>query len=262
MKRFLFILKRIVQLLLIIAVIVGFVFTVGAAVNKNKTFVCSAIQVNVEYPPFMQLVNEKDIEDKITYLSGRSIVGKPLSAIDFNTLEKELERIPYVKNAEIYTTQNHNVYVDIVQRKPILRVINNDGVSYYLSEEQTKMPLPNTFTTNVPLAIGYVETHEDLEGDSIVLKQLFDLVNYVQKDTMLSALIDQIYVTETGSFELIPKFNYHTILFGKVDDKMDERFQNLKTFYKNVLIHKGWTDYKTINIQLPNQIIGVKRDTV
>ena len=65
MKRFLFILKRVVQLLLIIAVIVGFVFTVGAAVNKNKTFVCSAIQVNVEYPPFMQLVNEKDIEDKI-----------------------------------------------------------------------------------------------------------------------------------------------------------------------------------------------------
>jgi len=262
MKRFLFIVKRIMQLLFILAVVSGFILSLTAAVQKGDKYVCSAVQVNIDYPPFMQLIDEQEVIDKVNYLSGRDIVGKPLSNIDFGTLEKEIERIPYVKNAELYVTQNHTMHVDITQRKPILRVINNDGVSYYLSEEQVKMPLPNTFTTNVPLVIGYVETHTDIDGDSIVLRQLFDLVNYLHTDTMMNALVDQIYVRENGDFELIPKFNYHTICFGKVDEKMAVRFNNLKHFYKDILLYKGWEGYKTIDIRLANQIVAVKKDTI
>lgn len=262
MKRFLFIMKRIFQLLFILAVIVSFCVAVTAAVNKQKQIVCSAVHVEVFYKPFMQLIDEQEVEDQIVHLSGRSIVGKRLSRIDFNTLEHSLEKNPYIKNAEVYYDQNNTVHAEITQRAPLLRVINNDGVSYYLSEEQIKMPLHPTFTTNVPLAVGYVQTYEDKVGDSIVEQQLFELAQYITKDSTLKSLIDHIFVNEDGSFELVPKMNYHTIYFGKVDDKTREKFENLKTFYRDVLTKQGWNKYLRINISIANQISAERNPAI
>lgn len=248
------------QLLFVLAVVACFCVAVTAAVNKQNFVVCSAVHTEVQHSPFMQLIDEQEVEDEITHLSGRSIIGKRLSAIDFSTLEKSLEKNPYIKNAEIYYDQKHAVHAKIVQRTPLLRVINNDGVSFYLSEEQVKMPLHNTFTTKVPLAIGFVQTYDDVEGDSIVGKQLFELTQYITKDSALCSLIDHIYVNEDGSFDLVPKMCCHTVHFGKVDEKMKARFENLKTFYRDVMAQKGWGKYSRLNISIANQVSATIAD--
>lgn len=253
------VLKRIFQILFILAVVVSFCVAIVAAVHKQKQIVCSAVQVKVSHEPFMQLLDEREVEGEIIRLSGRELVEKQLSRIDFRTLEHSLEKNPYVKNAELYYDQQHSVRVDITQRQPLMRVINNDGVSYYLSEERVKMPLHHTFTTNVPLAVGFVQTYNDAANDSIVEQQLFELAQYITKDSLLKSLVDHIFVNEDRGYELIPKVHHHTIYFGKWDETTDMKFNNLKAFYRDVLMKQGWDKYSRINISIPNQVSAVKR---
>jgi len=261
MKKFWNILKKVLLILSGLAVVVLFVFVLTSSVQHQNQLVCNAIQVNIDYEKGVSFLMDSDVKQKMDYLSGGSLVGKVLSSVDFRTLEKELEKNPFVEKAEIYTDQEQVVHINVIQKYPILRVINNDGVGYYISDKGEKIPLSDKFTAHVPIALGVVETHEDLYGDSIVLTQLFELTEYIRKDTLLNALVDQIYVHENGEFDIQPKFGYHTIVFGKVDEMMGDKFDRLKLFYQKVLAKFGWEKYQTVNLKFKNQVVCEKRDS-
>jgi cell division protein FtsQ len=261
MKRFWNILKKVLLILSGVAVVVLFMFVLTSSVQHQNQLVCNAVQVNIDYEKGISFLMDSDVKQKLDYLSGGALVGKVLSTVDFRTLEKEMEKNPFVESAEIYTDQQQVVHVNVVQKYPILRVINNDGVGYYISDKGKKIPMSDKFTAHVPVALGVVETHEDLYGDSIVLNQLFELTNFVRKDTLLNALVDQIYVHENGEFDIQPKFGYHTIVFGKVDEMMADKFDRLKIFYKEALTKFGWEKYNKVNLKFKNQVVCEKRES-
>jgi cell division protein FtsQ len=258
-KRFLNIVKKVLQILFVVGVVVAFIITIVAAVNKQKTYVCSSIHIDVDYPEDLQLIEEDEILYELQHLTRGKLIGKPLALIDFRTLENVIEKNPYVANAEVFYDQSHVLHVTIQQRRPFLRVINNDDVSYYLSEDRYKMPLHDKFTTDVPLAFGYIDAQRISSKDSVVKAQLFDLVLCLEKDSFLSSMIDHVYVHESGDFELFPRIGGSPVWFGKVDEHINRRFENLKEFYKAVMMRKGWNAYKQINIESALQVVAVKR---
>ncbi|MCW3128437.1 MAG: hypothetical protein JWO03_4095, partial [Bacteroidetes bacterium] len=140
-------------------------------------------------------------------------------------------------------------------KQPLIRIINNDGVGYYLSDKADKIPLCGKFTAHVPVAIGVVETREDLYGDSIILSEIYGMAKYMQQDSLMGAMIDHIYVLESGDLELYTKFGYHTIKFGRAGDGMVEKFEKLKTFYREGLTKVGWDKYSVINLKYKDQIV-------
>ena len=105
-----------------------------------------------------------------------------------------------------------------------------------------------------------METHEDTYGDSIVLLQLFQWAQYLQRDTLIGSLIDHCYVQESGELELFTKFGYHSIEFGRADAEMGEKFEKLKTFYREGMTRVGWEKYSSINLKYKGQVVCVKRD--
>ncbi len=262
MKRFLHILKRVLQILFVVAVVVSFAVTLVATVNKEKSYVCSSVQIDIDFEDDKQLIEDKEVMEELLHLSGGKIVGKPLQSIDYRTLEKVLERNPYIANAELFYDQKQSLHVDIKQRTPFLRVINTNDVSYYLSEDRYKMPLHGKFTTDVFLAYGYLDNGRVAADDSIVKSQLFDLVLCLASDTLLSAFIDHVYVHESGDFELIPKTGSHTVWFGKSNEFMKVRIKNLTEFYKKVMVKRGWNKYRQLNIESANQVVALKKTEI
>ena len=176
-------------------------------------------------------------------------------------LEKTVRKNPFVGDAEIFVDQQQDVVVDIVQKRPILRVINNDGVSYYISEKNERIPLSDNFTSHVAIALGNVATHKDTKRDSAVQAALYKLILFVRKDEFLNALVDQVYVLENGDMEVIPKIGGQTIRFGAVDENLAEKFERLKIFYNEGLRKVGWDKYKTIDLRYKDQVVCEKRDT-
>jgi cell division protein FtsQ len=255
MKRFWNIFKKVMLVLSATAFAVLFVFTLTSAVRQQKNLVCSSVQVKIDYESGVSFLTVEEITAKINSLSDGTVVGKPLSQLDLRAIEYGLLKNPFVDKAKVYIDHARIVHADITQKQPLIRIINNDGVGYYLSDKADKIPLSGKFTAHVPVAIGVVETREDLYGDSIVLSQIYDLAKYMQQDTLIGSLIDHIYVLESGELELYTKFGYHTIAFGRADASMREKFDKLKVFYREGLTKVGWDKYSVINLKYKGQVV-------
>ena len=238
-----------------------FVIVLSSAIKKQNQLVCNSIQVKIDSDSGVGFLSDNEIKDKINYLNGGSTIGKRLPELDLRKLEAEIKKNPFVKDAEIYMDQSQNMTVEVFQKRPIVRVINNDGVSYYIGENNDKIPLNDNFTPYVAIALGNVETHKDSKRDSTIQAALYKMVQYIRKDEFLEAFVDQLYVKENGEMEIIPKVGGHIIRFGPVDDSMAEKFGRLKVFYTEGLRKMGWTKYKTIDLRYKDQLVCEKRDS-
>lgn len=262
MKKFWRILKKIVTIAFTLSCAALFILVLTSAVKKQEELTCKNLKVKIDYESGLAFINETEIAERINFLSGESIIGRPLSKIDFHTLEKEIEKNPYVCDAEIFVDGQQNIIIDIIQKRPILRVINSDEQSYYISEKNDHMPLNDNFTVHVPVALGYVAMHNNASRDSAVQDALYNMTTFVGHDVFLHALIDQVYVNENAEFDLIPKTGNHTIHFGNAMENMDDKFKRLKIFYHDGLTKTGWYKYSSINLKFDGQVVCEKRDSI
>src|SRR6185436_6573340 len=135
-------------------------------------------------------VSDEDVEQLIRDNNYEAMIKKPIETLDYSRLEKILENNPYTRKAEIFVNTLGEVQVNVTQRNPILRVINSNGVSFYLDDFGNKIPVSNRFTARVPVATGNIfdsGISEDLT-DSTTTKKLFHLASYISSDSTLNAL--------------------------------------------------------------------------
>lgn len=261
MKRFWYILRKVLTITAALSCAVLFVLVLTSAIQKKAQLKCNQLIVHIDYDSGMSFLKEQEVTERLNYLSGKSLPGRILSSIDFKTLERELEENPFVEHAVIFVDGERNIIADITQKRPILRILNSDGVSYYMGEKGEHIPLSDNFTPHVAIATGLVENHQNAERDSTVLANLYQLVLALREDDFLNALVDQVVVKEDGSLDFIPKISGHVIHFGPVDESMNEKFTRLKIFYNEGMRKVGWNKYKAIDLRFNNQVVCERRDT-
>ena len=268
MKRFLYILKITSWVLLVAAagVLVGFV----EAEHYKRT--CSKVSVDIDYGSADALFTKKDIDSLIVKTAG-NLKGKPLGYINTHRLESVIGKQPYVARVAVFETSKGELVVNIRQREPLLRVINNQFESFYLDQTGILLPVKLGFSARVPVANGHIRDSfikkpsyrvnimalsDSIYYDSL-LTNLYRLSVFISHDPFLKAQIDQIYVTETQEFELVPKVGNHIILLGTAEN-LDEKFAKLLAFYKYGLNKIGWNKYNVINIKYRNQVVCSKTE--
>ena len=85
-------------------------------------------------------------------------------------------------------------------------------------------------------------------------KDLFDVLDYINKDEFLKAQIAEIEVNKKGELTMYPQITKQPILFGSCEKHVD-KFKNLRVFYDKILPAKGWNDYESVNLKYQGQII-------
>lgn len=189
-----------------------------------------------------------------------TLMGKPV--VDFNVgqLEEQLEMNPFVKSAEVFIDIQGNLQVEVIQRRPIIRIMRGDGSGFYIDEEGIKVPLSNTYTAHVPIATGNIYEKLKTDSDSLyskVGKDLYAVAAYLDKNPFWKAMVDQIEVNEKSEMVFVPKIADHLVVLGDAS-RLDEKFTRLKIFYKKGLNKVGWDKYKVINIKYTGQIVCEK----
>lgn len=262
MKKFWRILKKVTTIAAVLSCVALFLVVLTSAVKTQHRLTCKKLNVHIDYDSGLAFLSESDIKQRVHYLSGDSIIGKTISTIDFKTIEKDISKNPFVARAEVFVNQQQEITIDIIQKRPILRILNNDGVGYYISENNERIPLCNKFTPRVAVAVGNVQLYQNPQRDSAVQNALYKLTLQIQQDTFLNALVDQIYVNENGEMDLLPKIEGHFIRFGDVDANTESKFNRLKIFYKEGLSKVGWDKYKSIDLRFNHQVVCEKNDTI
>jgi cell division protein FtsQ len=205
-------------------------------------------------------IKEKDIKEIVKRAFEADLSMAKVGQVDVKRVEAILEKDPFIENAESFIDASSNLNIKITQREPILRVIDNNGLNYYLDKLGTRMPLSKYFSVRVPIVTGAVPPHVNdfLERKKYGLKDVFLLVQRLNADPFFAPMIQQIIVDASGEFTLIPILGDQKIRIGTLDN-LDEKLERLKTFYKEAMPYEGWKTYRTISVKYKNQIVCKKK---
>jgi cell division protein FtsQ len=242
-------------------------------VNKvQDSLLCKKIDVTVNQEGDLYFLDKIDVEQLIKD-RGNPIIGQPKSLINVPEIEKSLNSHADIANAEVYMTIDGDLKVEVNQRKPVVRLINLDGDSYYIDDKGKLMPLSDNYTAKVlivngfilePFASRYKYSIEDIGKDSLLnatsmLGQIYAMANYINANEFWKSQVQQIYINKDKDMEIVPMVGDQKIIFGDTT-AMDEKFKKLLTFYQQGLNTTGWWDkYSTINLKFKNQIVCTKK---
>jgi cell division protein FtsQ len=262
--------KKTFKIILWIIIIAG-IIVVGGFINiEKKKTICKKFEVNINYDDSYPLITVDDIKDKV-YKLYDSVVGKRLVDIDIEKIESIVNQVKYVAKGDVYTTLRGNLEINIIQRKPIVRIINRKNQSFYIDQTGVLFPLGKEYSARVIIANGNIKeslndttklySFEEFSELNIInpstLQKIYLLATYIARDDFLKAQIEQIYVNKNSEFELTPKVGRHVIIFGDIDN-MEKKFNKLFVFYKEGLNKTGWDKYKVINLKYDNQVVCSK----
>ena len=195
-------------------------------------------------------VDKKEITS-ILQKNGINPIGKSQNEICIKNLEEILNQHALIDQAECYWTPSGQLFIEISQRIPLLRVMCNKQQDYYIDNKGAIMPSGIRCVAHRPIVSGTVEK-------SFAMNDLYNFGVFLQDNPFWNAQIEQINVLPGKYVELIPRVGNHVIYLGKLDN-YENKLKRLKSFYLKGLNEIGWNKYSRINIELDNQIICTRR---
>ncbi len=208
-----------------------------------------------------QLISEKEIKQILQLAAGKTITKANIKTLNLRKLEAKLNKDKRIQRADLYFDSKNRLHAHIIQKKPIMRVIEEAGGEYYLDDNGKQVPVTRGSAVRVPLVTGIRDTFSLANSKSdrpSKLKQVFDIMKYVAKDPFLTALIEQAHVEHDsiGDIVLIPKLGREKLIFGDASD-IEAKFDNLKIFYRDGMPKLGWSRYKSLNLKYSQQVRGM-----
>ena len=258
--------KKILYIILWSVVVAGVIFALAFTGRHHNETVCNEFNVVILNPGPNALTDAGALRSSVIAAID-SLEGKTLAEIEPYDIHRILRSNPYIKDVDVQTSISGKVSAEVELRKAIIRIMGNDGKSYYIDEDAWLMPVNTGFSARVPVMNGYVPegiSIEKNEGTSIYLLdgrdrigRIYDLAMFIHNDAFLRRLISQIWISRDGELEMTPIIGEYTIKFGGFDD-MEKKFENLSVFYREGASKAGWIDYRSIDLRYENQVICSK----
>ncbi len=248
-----------------------FIFSIGFSKSSQSEMKCKDVIINIDDESGNYFVEIEDIKELLDN-KGKSFIGLEVNNINISLLENLISNNPYVENAEVYSTIDGTLCISIKQRIPVVRIISAVEDQYYIDMQGRFMPLSDKYTARVAVASGNIFTaFGDLSipvieqtCDSMGIKKpmvcdVYNIAMRLKQDEFWDSQLEQIYINSNGEVELIPRVGNHKILIGNAEN-LDEKLENLMTFYKQGLNNLGWDKYSLINMKYKGQVVCTLRN--
>ena len=238
---------------------------------KYKNRQCNDIEVIIREKADDSFIDDSEVK-RIIYNAIPEIQGYKMEDVDLPTLDSALREQPFIHSVDIYKTIGGILRIDVHQRKPVLRVINKNGASYYIDAEGTIFPVSERKVSNVIVASGEIENSYNFAKSNTykvdatakgkdVITDLFYLALLIDGDEFWSDLLQQIYVTgnqkEGYEYEFVPMVGKQILTIGSIDE-YDRKMYYLKSFYINGIKKTDWNKYCQISVKYKDQIVCKK----
>lgn len=265
--------KRVLRvvLLLVFLLILG-----GAAVimlrygsMQRKEAVCEKVEIDIDRRQYDIYLQNRDIE-KWLVDNGIHIAGKKSAEVSTFLIETVLLRNPYISDAQVFFAQDGNCRLQIDQRNPFLKVVSTDGQMFQLDRNGVEMPINTDYAVRLRVASGYIPFAPQYGldvtqiADSLpksVLKRLYQINAFLEKDPLWDAMFEQIYVSYSGEYELIPKVGGQIVRLGKIEgmDDLSGKMKRLALFYRKCSPDGILDRYSVLNLKYDRQLVATKR---
>ena len=265
-------LKQILNVLMWVGILTGIGFTLGFVAEEHANTVYKNIEISITGGDEHYFIQEEDVKE-ILNSKDYKVVGEKIKDVDVAAIERILNDHPSVENADVYASIDGTLRIALVQRKPIVRIINESGENFYIDENGSLMPLSDKYTARVlivngrinePFARWYKHNTNEISTDTLLCDQtmlddIYSLSTFILADPFWKAQIVQVFINEEGDIELVPQMGDQRIILGDIKN-MEEKFNKLLVFYKEGLKKTGWWNkYESINLKYINQVVCSKK---
>jgi len=241
-----------------LCVLTAVVFLMIRVNKEDEKQVCTELKILIKGKE--SFIDQEDISNLLKLKYGQ-IVGKELRSIKTHDMENSLRALPYVSSASVHMDMSGHLTIDLTQREVVMRVINRLGKEYYLDQKGLKVPTTLKYVPRVLIATGNIAEgyKAPLEAmDSETLSNLFEVVNFINKDELWSNQVVQIYVNDNQDIELVPRVGDQQLIIGNADS-LAQKFELLNVFYQEIMPRVGSQAYDKVNVKYAGQIICEKR---
>jgi cell division protein FtsQ len=228
-----------------ILVLSAVIFLYGFAEKRNNARKLS--HVEVQFMQFENLYVTEETVNKLLILNKITVTSVDKETLDLNKVEKVLNNHPMIENAEVFLTIDGVLKTKISQRRPIGRILGNKA--YYVDRLGTKMPLSPYYTARVPILIGVAEKD---------INEVYPLLKYINEDQFLTEHITSITRLNKGLYKLEVRQMNFSLFFGKIE-RVGDKFNNFKAFYKKAMKDDLLDTYKMVDLQFGNQVVCTKK---
>jgi cell division protein FtsQ len=257
--------RKFLKILALIPVLYIIVLPVYLARSTNSR-PCGGIIIDIKDSSDYHFVTRKQLLN-LAYGNSTRILGQPVKDINLLEIESRINVLRELKIAEVYRTIDGNIHIYADQREPVMRIMPDNGGDFFLDEDGIIVRRRNLYTPRLHIVGGNITISSSmLNGISVldtsikntILKDVFQLVRYINDDDFWSAQIDQIYVDDNDDIDLIPRVGNQIIHLGTIENYKG-KLRNLEAFYDKVLPEIGWNKYSLINLEFKDQIVCKKR---
>lgn len=250
----------------LVAVVLGLSMSSNSQYNETSEMPNIFIHVEGENA----FLTEDEVEKRLIR-QNLIYAGQKFENLKIREIERYLTNMSEIRTCKVYQNLGKKWNIDIEIRKPIARIFNLAGESFYLDDLGHTMATSPLHTARIVVVTGYIPdrahslpVEKIINNDTLKTKYFLDdiyrISNYVCDDPLLSAQIGQIHREKNGDFVLIPQVGSHTIIFGSAfnESEVKEKFEKLKLFYSEGLPYEGWNKYDIINLKYKKQIVCKK----
>ncbi|HEX7015127.1 MAG TPA: cell division protein FtsQ [Cyclobacteriaceae bacterium] len=241
-------------------IIVGLLL-VGALIafseRKHDVVTIRDVHIRMQNIGDNHFMDEGDIT-KLMETDMEALRGADVKSIDLNEIEKRIRQDRYVKEAELYNDLRGNLVVNVRLRRPLARIVRNDGPDGYIAEDGTIMPASDKFTSRTTLISG-ARASALLQADNIAESEdgqaLLELLRYIHDDEFWNAQVAQLDIDSKGRICMYPQVGGERIEFGRPEN-LERKFAKLRIYYKEILPRTGWNKYGRVNLEYEGQIVA------
>jgi len=232
----------------------------GFAGKRQRSKVVNKIDIQIENEAENHFVNAAEIESSITLGKNNMVHMRWFDSVSLYKMERKIEKIDFVKKAQVSHDLNGNLSIRVFLVKPIARIISGGSdLDTYLGTEGEVLPTSEKYASKVITIDGpgsrklaYQHTEKDTSATQII-----ELVQYIENQSFWKAQISHIYLDQNGEVTLYPQVGQQLIEFGLPID-IEAKFKKLMAFYERIAPVKGWSNYQKVSIKFRNQIVCQK----
>ena len=209
--------------------------------QKNIVRVVDNIKISFTHSPrFLDtiLVNKLLTQN----FRGKSVQLK--DSLDLNMLEKKLNQIPEIKNAELFVLPKGQLSVSITERIPTFKI--NSIPSFYADASGVTFPFVKFENNQLPVF------EADTIDASIINAAI--LIERLKKDKFMKSELKTLYFND-ASYHLKLKSYPFEIVLGN-ENALNEKIEKLKVFCAFQNIQDSLINYKKINLTYINQVVA------
>lgn len=261
---------KILLIVLWVSLAAGAVVLMGFSNRNHEVRPCAGLDIRMDVEGHDPLLTESDLRKQLVARFG-AFDKKTIDEINLEELIRFLRKNPSLDQVDAHMSIEGKLIIETRQCRPLVRLISASGQNLYMDIHGKILPANPAYPVRVVVANGaYVvpvkvgksifpdtDSKEKPAQKNSTLAAIHSLAGMMASDSVLNALIEQIYIKPDGSIRLATKAGLHSIEFGDTSNAA-EKFENLKTFYKYGLPRTGWQKYKVINLMYKNQVVCTK----